>query len=178
MRRFLPLSDPSRPLGISGARKACAGTRPNENTIILLVSAAPRKGAQRHLLHRRTCLAVPPPIESASSPRRRARLMLVSTVAALTETRSPILRPLRSAQPLQCRHNLRRPFRHFFLAQRSFARLEFRAQQNRIFSCTNRGAAKHLDRLEVAQFVYLLSGSGLPHRPKRNSIIENERKIP
>jgi hypothetical protein len=38
------------------AWKACAGTRPNENTSILLAPAAPRKGHSPRLLHRRTWL--------------------------------------------------------------------------------------------------------------------------
>src|ERR1700678_303948 len=84
MRRFLPFSDPSRRFGISGARKACAGTRPSKNTTILLASAASRKGAWRHLLHRRTCLGVWPPapgrsfqldnVPSRSSPGKSGRL--------------------------------------------------------------------------------------------------------
>src|SRR5580692_3263456 len=38
------------------AWKACAGTRPNENTLILLAPAARRKGHRGGLLHRRTWL--------------------------------------------------------------------------------------------------------------------------
>jgi hypothetical protein len=38
------------------AWKACAGTRPNENTLILLAPAAQRKGHRHELLHRRTWL--------------------------------------------------------------------------------------------------------------------------
>jgi hypothetical protein len=42
-----PLSDPSRHLGNRlGARKAYAGTWPNENKFMVLVSAAPRKGGE------------------------------------------------------------------------------------------------------------------------------------
>ena len=46
------------------AWKACAGTRPNENILILLAPAAPRKGHRHGLLHRRTWLLEPlsPPV--------------------------------------------------------------------------------------------------------------------
>ena len=45
LRIAFPLSDPSRHLGNRlGARKAYAGTWPNENNFMVLVSDAPRKG--------------------------------------------------------------------------------------------------------------------------------------